>query len=73
MADLFEKNAKIVGIKFEENKLLKDMPSGSTDMGNVSYEVPSIHPMFYIGSDEFNHTRGFTVAAGQINKCFRIT
>ena len=35
--------------------------SGSTDMGNVSYVVPSIHPMYFIGSGEVNyHTREFT-------------
>ena len=33
---------------------------GSTDMGNVSYAVPSIHPMYKIGSGEVNHTREFT-------------
>ena len=33
----------------------------STDMGNVSYVVPSIHPMYRIGSGlEVNHTREFT-------------
>uniref|UniRef100_K1PEU5 Peptidase M20 domain-containing protein 2 n=1 Tax=Magallana gigas TaxID=29159 RepID=K1PEU5_MAGGI len=37
---------------------------GSTDMGNVSYVVPSIHPMYYIGSDAFNHTREFNTATG---------
>ncbi len=35
----------------------------STDMGNVSYIVPSIHPMFAIGSGEVNHTREFTAVA----------
>lgn len=40
--------------------------SASTDMGNVSYVVPAIHPMFYIGSNEFNHTRGFTTATGKV-------
>ena len=33
---------------------------GSTDMGNVSYSVPSIHPMYKIGSGEVYHTREFT-------------
>ena len=33
---------------------------GSTDMGNVSYAVPSIHPMYKIGSGEVYHTREFT-------------
>lgn len=32
----------------------------STDMGNVSYVVPSIHPMFKIGTGEVYHTRDFT-------------
>jgi amidohydrolase len=36
---------------------------GSTDMGNVSYEVPSIHPTFAIPSEAANHTAGFTAAA----------
>ena len=35
---------------------------GSTDMGNVSQVVPSIHPMYYIG-EAGNHTREFTEMA----------
>lgn len=41
------------------------IPRGSTDMGNVSYEVPSIHPMFAIETKRGNHTKEFTVATGQ--------
>ena len=37
--------------------------SGSTDMGNVSYVVPSIHPKFQVGSGEGIHTREFAVSA----------
>lgn len=33
--------------------------AGSTDMGNVSHTVPSIHPMFKIGTGEVYHTRDF--------------
>ncbi len=36
---------------------------GSTDMGNVSHVVPSIHPMFAIPTEAGNHTPGFTTAA----------
>lgn len=38
----------------------------STDMGNVSYVVPTIHPMFGIPCDPMNanHTAPFTEAAG---------
>ena len=36
----------------------------STDMGNVSYVVPCIHPMYRIGTGaEVNHTREFTRVA----------
>lgn len=38
--------------------------AGSTDFGNVSYEVPVIHPFFYIGTDALNHTEEYTEAAG---------
>jgi metal-dependent amidase/aminoacylase/carboxypeptidase family protein len=38
---------------------------GSTDMGDVSYTVPSLHPMFAIPVTEGagNHTPGFTACA----------
>ncbi|PAA47307.1 hypothetical protein BOX15_Mlig005194g2, partial [Macrostomum lignano] len=39
---------------------ITELPSGSTDMGNVSYTVPAIHPMFYMGGDAPNHSVEFT-------------
>ena len=62
---LFEKNATNLGIKFSTDERLLSSLAGSTDMGNVSYEVPSIHPMFSIGTMVMNHTRPFTAAAGR--------
>lgn len=44
-------------------EFMKSM-AGSTDMGNVSYVKPSIHPIFKIG-DAMNHTKEFTVLAGR--------
>ena len=47
----------------------REMPvgggGGSTDMGNVSYVVPSIHPFFAIPTKPggANHTAGFTASA----------
>ena len=38
--------------------------AGSTDMGNVSHAVPSLHIHFYIGTDCRAHTRPFVQAAG---------
>jgi metal-dependent amidase/aminoacylase/carboxypeptidase family protein len=59
----FDKNIK--STEFFQALPASEFPAGgSTDMGNVSYLVPSIHPMFYIGSDALNHTREFTVATG---------
>ena len=39
------------------------LTAGSTDMGNVSHVVPSIHPMFAIETKGGNHTPEFTAAA----------
>ena len=36
---------------------------GSTDMGNVSHVVPSIHPMYLIPHESGNHTPQFAAAA----------
>lgn len=38
--------------------------AGSTDMGNVSHVVPSIHPMICLARDVAPHTREFAAAAG---------
>jgi amidohydrolase len=48
MADAFERNATALGREFFP---IKDIPpgfAGSTDMGNVSHRVASIHPMFAV-------------------------
>jgi amidohydrolase len=48
MADLYETNATALGREFFP---VKDLPAGyagSTDMGNVSHRVPSIHPMLAV-------------------------
>ncbi|XP_055936700.1 xaa-Arg dipeptidase-like isoform X2 [Argiope bruennichi] len=39
------------------------IPAGSTDMGNVSHVIPSIHPFYDIGTESINHTKEFTVAS----------
>ncbi|KAJ5087171.1 hypothetical protein N7456_010787 [Penicillium angulare] len=40
------------------------LSGGSTDMGNVSYEVPGFHGGFYIHTEGVNHTPHFTAGAG---------
>ena len=41
----FQRNAESLGRTFFPIEKLPAGSSGSTDMGNVSYRVPSIHPM----------------------------
>ena len=61
----FENNATSVGIQFETDEEIRQKFGGSTDMGNVSHVVPSIHPKYYIGTKASNHSRQFTDAAGK--------
>ena len=68
LAELYTKNGLELGIKFEDDEAKASSPTGSTDMGNVSHVVPSIHPMFYIGTLAANHTRDFTTATGRCTK-----
>ncbi|KAF8763989.1 Peptidase M20 domain-containing protein 2 [Argiope bruennichi] len=42
----------------------EEEPSGSTDMGNVSHAVPSIHPMYNINTEALYHTKEFREASG---------
>jgi amidohydrolase len=61
MAGAFERNAQAVGREFFP---VKDIPAGfagSTDMGNVSHRVPSIHPMLAVApSNVIIHNAEFT-------------
>ncbi len=64
VGSLYERNAQQLGVEFSPDSHLLNSLAGSTDMGNVSHIVPSIHPVFYIGTKATNHTRAFTEAAG---------
>lgn len=66
LVELFEKNGKSVGIEFETDEEKKRKFGGSTDMGNVSHVIPSIHPKYYIGTSVSNHSKDFTTAAGDV-------
>ncbi len=55
-----------LGVTFPDYKNLPGPEknfAGSTDMGNVSYVKPSIHPVYKIGNAA-NHTAAFTAVAG---------
>eukprot|EP00112_Aurelia_sp_Birch-Aquarium-sp1_P016869 Seg3858.8 transcript_id=Seg3858.8/GoldUCD/mRNA.D3Y31 product="Peptidase M20 domain-containing protein 2" protein_id=Seg3858.8/GoldUCD/D3Y31 len=64
--NIYQKHAESLGVTFPDFKNRpgpeKDF-AGSTDMGNVSYIKPSIHPMYRIGN-AINHTKEFTAVAG---------
>jgi len=50
MAAFFRRNSAALGRPFPEHDQWETRPTGSTDMGNVSLAMPSIHPMLGIGS-----------------------
>lgn len=63
LAESYEAHGEAAGLTMLNHEM---SGGGSTDMGNVSYVVPSIHPMFGIEADDANHTAGFTAGAGAV-------
>jgi amidohydrolase len=60
MVEAYSRNAEDLGRSFYQ---MKDVTTGSTDMGNISQVVPSIHPSFGIGAPALNHSPEFTAVA----------
>ena len=60
LAEAYRRNGELAGRRFLD---LKNVSTGSSDMGNVSQVVPSIHPTFGVGASAVNHTPEFTAAA----------
>ncbi|KAI7887667.1 uncharacterized protein EV154DRAFT_539651 [Mucor mucedo] len=63
MADTYAAHMEKYGIKFPSEEEQIRAGGGSTDMGNVSYEMPCIHPAYGIHTTASNHTIEFTAAA----------
>lgn len=60
IAAIYKRNAEALGRRFEDQGPEAQRYAGSTDMGNVSLAVPSIHPMIGIDSSEAsNHQPEF--------------
>jgi len=58
LASLYCNNASMLDLNLSHEPVV----TFSTDMGNVSHTVPSIHPMYSIGDgSQVNHTREFTL------------
>jgi metal-dependent amidase/aminoacylase/carboxypeptidase family protein len=51
------------GISYPPRAEQEQMSGGSTDAGNISYQVPLVHPSFGIHTTAVNHTHEFTAAA----------
>ena len=64
MARLYQTNAESLGVQFPPLSEQKEKVLGSTDMGNVSHVMPSIHPVYSIDSMAVNHSYAFTAAVG---------
>ena len=61
IAEVYRRNAEALGRKFPDLGLLLERATGSTDMGNISLAIPSIHPMIGIDSlPAVNHQPEFT-------------
>jgi amidohydrolase len=63
LAVKYTENLGTFGVRLPSKQAVLGGPGGSTDMGDVSYVLPSIHPMFGIPTEAGNHTPGFTAAA----------
>lgn len=63
LAETFRENAKEFNFEFGTTNEDKVTSPFSTDMGNVSYVVPSIHPTYCITTKCVNHSHGFTKEA----------
>ena len=61
LAASYRANAEALGRRFPEMNAVLERMAGSTDMGNISLALPSIHPMIGIGSaPAVNHQPEFT-------------
>ena len=63
MADVYQRYMEKHGIEFPTPAQQAATGGGSTDFGNISYEVPSLHPMYGIHTTAANHTIQFVDAA----------
>ncbi|KAG0239227.1 hypothetical protein BGW41_007843 [Actinomortierella wolfii] len=72
LAESFIEHMGVMGLKYASKEEQQSKLSGSTDMGNMTYEMPGIHPMFNIlnldGTDDRTmglHSTDFAAAAAK--------
>ena len=66
LTGLYRNNTTTLGIDMEHTPTNAKPLNASTDMGNLSRVVPSIHPNFYIGGEGVNNTRDFIKDSGKV-------
>lgn len=60
IAELYRRNSELLGRSFADADAAEKKAAASTDMGNVSHVIPSIHPMLGIDSlPAVNHQKEF--------------
>lgn len=64
LAMTYEKYARQMGVKFSDHDPHSLPFLAASDVGNVSHVVPSIQPLYSIGTSEPNHSLAFTRASG---------
>ena len=66
LAAAYRQNGERIGREFVDPKLIPASIAGSTDMGNVSYAVPSIHPVIkMVPLGVVGHTEEFARVVGE--------
>lgn len=62
---LYQRHAETYGMTFEDAESARTVLTGSSsDVGNVSHRLPTLHPTFRIESTVMNHTEEFCRVAG---------
>jgi metal-dependent amidase/aminoacylase/carboxypeptidase family protein len=61
LADAYQRNAEALGRTFEDDGRI-EFRRFSSDIGNVSQLIPSIHPILGIATESVNHQPGFAAA-----------
>lgn len=68
MASKYESYLQGLGIQFPPRAMQEAYATASTDQGDVSYEIPQVHPVYKIDTPEGvgNHTPGFAEVCSRL-------
>jgi metal-dependent amidase/aminoacylase/carboxypeptidase family protein len=64
LADCYKSHAVRLGVELTDESEVKAINMGSSDIGNVSHILPSLHPTFYFGAQAPEHSDEFANQAG---------